>query len=230
MSSLFKELEKQIGISFKDKKLLQNAFVHRSYLNENPNFGLPSNERLEFLGDAVLELIVSHRLFQKFPNLSEGKLTALRAALVKTVSLADEAKKLNLGDFLLLSKGEEEGEGRSNPYLLANTFEALVGALYLDQGLEATSGFTKERLLYKAKEALQSGLKDAKSLFQEKAQERHSVTPSYKTFSEWGPDHNKKFRVAVFLGKKKIAEGEGKSKQIAEEDAANEALRLMGTG
>lgn len=222
-----KKIEKTLKIKLKDPKLLENAFVHRSYLNENSKFDLPSNERLEFLGDAALELIVSLYLFQKFPKLTEGELTALRAALVRTDSLADEAKKLNLGDFLLLSKGEDEGGGRNNPYLLANTFEALTGAIYLDQGLERTTAFVEERLLYKARSALQAGLKDAKSLFQEKAQETYSATPVYKTTAEWGPDHDKRFRVTALLGKKKVAEGEGKSKQLAEEDAAKKALEAM---
>lgn len=225
-----KELEKTTGIQLKDKKLLENAFVHRSYLNENPDFDLPSNERLEFLGDAVLELIVSYHLYKNYPKLTEGELTALRAALVKTESLASEAKRLEMGEHLLLSKGEEAGGGRDNPYLLANTFEALIGAFYLDQGAKAVSNFVRKELLYKTGEILKSGLKDAKSLFQEIAQEKYSITPVYKTLAEWGPDHDKHFRVGVFLKKQKMAEGEGRTKQAAEEDAANEALRITGAG
>lgn len=221
------EIEKTLGIKFRGKNLLQNAFVHRSYLNENPNFELPSNERLEFLGDAALELLVSRHLYQNYPKLAEGELTALRAALVKTESLATEAKRLGLGDQLLLSKGEEAGGGRNNPYLLANTFEALVGALYLDQGAKATDNFVKRELLYKTKGVLESGLKDAKSLFQEIAQEKYSVTPVYKTLAEWGPDHDKHFRIGVFLDKRKIAKGEGRSKQAAEENAAQKALEAI---
>lgn len=225
-----KEIERTFKLRFKNPKLLENAFVHRSYLNENPNFDLPSNERIEFLGDATLELVVSHDLFANYPKLSEGELTALRAALVKTESLATEAKRLRLGNYLLLSKGEEAGGGRDNPYLLANTFEALVGAIYLDQGIKAARGFTEKELLYKTEGILKTGLKDAKSLFQEIAQEKYSVTPAYKTLAEWGPDHDKHFRLGVFLGNQKIAEGEGQSKQAAEEEAAKEALRSLGTG
>jgi len=224
------EAEKQIGITFKDSNLLRNAFVHRSYLNENPTFNLPSNERLEFLGDAVLELTVSHHLFKNYLAFTEGELTALRAALVKTESLAAESGRLKLGDYLLLSNGEEAGGGRGNPYLLANTFEALVGAIFLDQGLQAAKNFLKKELLYKAKELYRTGLKDAKSCFQEIAQEKYSITPAYRTLSEWGPDHNKHFRVGVFLGKQKMAEGEGRSKQIAEEEAAKKALQSPGAG
>lgn len=219
-----KEFEEQIKIKFKNPNLLKNVFVHRSYLNEHPSFELPSNERLEYLGDAVLELLVSHYLFENYPKLSEGELTALRSALVKTESLASEAKRLKLGERLLLSKGEEAGGGRKNPYLLANTFEALAGAIFLDQGIETAENFVKKELLYKVQKILKTGLKDAKSLFQEIAQEKYSITPVYKTLAEWGPDHDKHFRVGVFLGKRRVAEGEGRSKQAAEEAAANEAL------
>lgn len=221
------KIEETLRISFKDKNLLQNAFVHRSYLNENPDFALSSNERLEFLGDAVLELVVSQHLFANYPKLSEGALTALRAALVKAESLAGEAKRLGLGNSLFLSKGEETGGGRSNPYLLANTFEALVGAIYLDQGIKAASDFAKKKLLYKTEDILKSGLKDAKSHFQEIAQEKYSITPAYKALAEWGPDHDKHFRVGVFLDKQKLAEGEGRSKQIAEDAAAKKALEVI---
>ncbi len=219
--------DKELKLRFSNPKLLQNTFVHRSYLNENPTFDLPSNERLEFLGDAVLEVVTSHYLFDNYPDLTEGELTALRAALVKTDSLAAEAKRLNLGGRLLLSKGEEEGGGRENPYLLANTFEALVGAIYLDQGLESARTFLKKELLPKSQKILKSDLKDAKTRFQEMAQEKQSVTPTYKTLAAWGPDHDKKFRVGVFLKKRLIAEGEGKSKQAAQEAAAKKALKLI---
>ena len=220
-------IQKRLNLKFKNPRLLENAFVHRSYLNENPDFDLPSNERLEFLGDAVLELIVSYHLYKRYPKLTEGELTALRASLVKTESLAAEAKRLKLGGYLLLSKGEEAGGGRDNPYLLANTFEALTGAFYLDRGAKAVSDFVKKKLLYKTGAILKSGLKDAKSLFQEIAQEKYSVTPTYKTLAEWGPDHDKHFRIGVFLGKRKIAEGKGRSKQTAEEEAAKAALEAI---
>lgn len=224
---MFSNESGKLDLRFKNPKILQNAFVHRSYLNENPKFALPSNERLEFLGDAVLELIVSHHLYKNYPNHTEGELTALRAALVKTESLADEARRLKLGNRLLLSKGEEEGGGRNNPYLLANTFEALVGAIFLDQDIEAARNFVKKELLYKTEDILKLGLKDAKTLFQEIAQEKYSITPSYRTLAEWGPDHDKHFRVAIFLAKRKVAEGEGKSKQAAEEEAAKSALEAV---
>lgn len=212
---------------WKNPDLLQHAFVHRSYLNENPEFPFPSNERLEFLGDAVLELIVSDFLYHRFHAFPEGELTALRSSLVKTESLATEASRLDLGKELLLSKGEEESGGRDNPYLLANTFEALVGALYLDQGLEETSKFVTKELLYKVEEALQAGLKDAKSRLQELAQARLSVTPTYRILKESGPAHAKQFLSASYLGKKKVGEGEGKSKQEAEEAAAKAALENL---
>ncbi len=224
-----KRIEKALKLKFKSQKLLQNAFVHRSYLNENPDLELPSNERLEYLGDAALELVTSRYLFENYPKLGEGEMTALRAALVRTESLAEEARRLGFGDTLLLSKGEEQGGGRDNPYLLANTFEALVGVIYLDRGLGETATFIKRELLYKTDDLIRAGLKDAKSLFQEKAQEKRSITPVYKTLAEWGPDHDKHFRVGVFLGKKKIAEGEGRNKQTAEEAAAQNALKDDGT-
>lgn len=214
-------------MKFRNPDLLEHAFVHRSYLNENPEFPFPSNERLEFLGDAVLELIVSTFLYHQFPALAEGELTALRAALVKTESLAAEAKRLGLGDNLLLSKGEEEGGGRHNPYLLANTFEALVGALYLDQGLEKTEEFINKELLYKTIETLHAGLKDAKSRLQEVAQSKFGITPTYKILKEWGLAHNRRFISGVFLGKKKMGEGEGKSKQESEEAAAKNAMQEL---
>lgn len=220
-----KELKKQLGVTFKDKQLLKNALVHRSYLNEHPEFELPSNERLEFLGDAVLELIVSHHLYQHYPNLTEGELTAFRSALVRTESLAAEAERLKLGDYLFLSKGEEAGGGRNNSYLLADTFEAIVGAVYLDQEIKIARDFVEKELLYKTEDILRSGLKDPKSLFQEIAQEKYSITPNYRTLAEWGPDHDKHFCVGVFLDKRKVAEGKGKSKQTAEEAAAKEALQ-----
>jgi len=209
---------------WKNPDLLQNAFVHRSYLNENPEFPFPSNERLEFLGDAVLELVVSNFLYHNFPALPEGEMTALRSALVKTESLAQEARRMELGAQLLLSKGEEESGGRENPYLLANTFEALVGALYLDQGLEKVEEFIQQNLLYRTQSALHAGLKDAKSRFQEFSQAHFGITPTYRVSREWGPPHERRFLCAVYLKRKKVAEGEGKSKQEAEEAAAKSAL------
>lgn len=214
-------------MKFKNPDLLEHAFVHRSYLNENPEFPFPSNERLEFLGDAVLELITSDFLYHNFPSLPEGELTALRASLVRTESLAQEARRLELGEKLLLSKGEEEGGGRNNPYLLANTFEALVGAIYLDQGLNVAKQFIQRELLYKTKDALKAGLKDSKSRFQEISQAKFGITPNYRVVKEWGLPHDRKFLSAVFLAKKKVGEGKGKSKQEAEEAAAKAALEQL---
>ena len=222
-----KKIEKILQLRFKNPDLLENAFVHRSYLNEDPDFPFPSNERLEFLGDAVLEQIVSNFLYHRFPALSEGELTALRAALVRTESLAEEARRLGLGKKLLLSKGEEAGGGRNNPYLLANTFEAVVGALYLDQGPKATEKFVTRELLYKAEELLQMGIKDPKSRLQEITQARFGVTPTYRILKEWGPAHDHRFRSGAYLKNKLIGEGEGKSKKEAEEKAARAALQRL---
>jgi len=215
----------EFDIKFKNPDLLENALVHRSYLNENPDFPFPSNERLEFLGDAVLEQVVSNYLYHNFPALPEGELTALRAALVRTESLAEESRRLGLGKKLLLSKGEEQSGGRDNPYLLANTFEAVIGAIYLDQGIEKARDFISEELLYKTEESLKSGTKDPKSKFQEVTQAKFGATPSYRVVKESGPPHHRKFVSAAYLQRKKIAEGEGKSKKEAEEAAAREALK-----
>lgn len=218
-------MESDLRVGFKNPDLLENAFVHRSYLNENPDFPFPSNERLEFLGDAVLEQIVSNFLYHSFPSLPEGELTALRAALVRTESLAEEARRLGLGKELLLSKGEEAGGGRENPYLLANTFEAVIGALYLDQGLDKTEKFVNQELLYKTEKSLQAGTKDPKSRLQEITQARFGITPSYRITEEWGPAHDHHFLSGVYLKGKKIGEGEGGSKKEAEEKAARSALQ-----
>uniref|UniRef100_A0A831YPU3 Ribonuclease 3 n=1 Tax=candidate division WWE3 bacterium TaxID=2053526 RepID=A0A831YPU3_UNCKA len=222
-----RKIEKSLGIKFRNPDLLENSFVHRSYLNENPEFPFPSNERLEFLGDAVLEQIVSDFLYHNFPALPEGELTALRAALVRTESLAEESRRLGLGKELFLSKGEETSGGRDNPYLLANTFEALIGAIYLDQGIESARKFVHRELLYKAEKSLRSGVKDPKSHLQEVSQARFGITPNYKVLKEWGPAHDHHFRTAVFLKTRKIGEGEGRSKKEAEENAAREALILF---
>lgn len=220
------KLQQKLNLRFTNKALLMNAFVHRSYLNEIKRKDLSSNERLEFLGDACLELIVSEHLYQNYPQEPEGVLTNYRAALVNTSSLAETARQLDLGRYLLLSKGEEEGGGRESEHLLANTFEALIGALYLDQGYRTTQEFVKKHLLPKLPEIIRTGAyRDAKSVFQEIAQEKTSITPHYQVLEEWGPDHDKNFRVGVFLGRKKIAEGTGSSKQKAEISAAENALK-----
>lgn len=218
-------LEKILNVTFDNKDILRTALVHRSYLNENPKFNLPSNERLEFLGDAVLELIVSDHLYETYPDSAEGELTNFRSSLVNTTSLAESSLKLGVGEFLCLSKGEEGSGGRKNQYILANTFEALLGAIYLDQGIEAASAFVHLHLIVKLPEIIEQQLyKDAKSSLQELSQDEISVTPTYRVLSENGPDHNKIFTVGVYAGSKLLAKGSGKSKQQAEQQAASTAL------
>ncbi len=225
----FRELEKKLNLQFKNKELLIQAFCHRSYLNENPGFRLPHNERLEFLGDAVLELVVSEDLYLNYPEKSEGELTSWRAALVNAKMLAEVARKLSFNDFLLLSKGEAKEEGKSRMYILANAFEAFIGALYLDQGYKASQAFIKKNLISQLPEIIEKKLyKDPKSRFQEEAQERVGITPIYKVLEEWGPDHAKHFLVGVFLGEELVAKGEGSSKQEAELEAAEHALKIKG--
>lgn len=222
------ELESKLQVTFNDKDLLQTALTHRSYLNENPSWHLPQNERLEFLGDAVLELAVTRYLYLNFEN-PEGELTSYRAALVNSIMLADAATKLNLGDFLLLSRGEAKDEGKARMYILANTFEAIIGAIYLDQGYDAAEEFIARALLSRMKEVLDKKLyRDAKSYFQEKAQEVVGITPTYEVLKEWGPDHAKNFVVGVYIGEKLVAEGEGSSKQAAQQDAAEKGLKAKG--
>lgn len=223
----FSEFETKTKIIFKDKDLLKQAFIHRSYINENPNVGFSHNERLEFLGDAVLELIVTDFLYKKYPNYAEGELTALRSALVNAIIISDVASKIGMNDFLLLSRGESKDHGKARQYILANTYEAYVGALYLDQGYDAADKFIRDTLLPKTEEIVSKKLwRDSKSLVQEKAQEYESVTPSYKVLSESGPDHDKHFTVGIFFGGSHIAEGKGKSKQEAEQKAAEAALKI----
>lgn len=225
----FAPLEKKLNIKFKNKDLLTQAFVHRSYRNENPKFKLDHNERLEFLGDAVLELVVTQYLYQKYPQKPEGELTTWRAALVNAKMLSFIAKELGLNNFLLLSRGEARELGKARQYILANTFEALVGSIYLDQGFEACRKFIENCLIKHLPEIIKKGLyKDSKSLLQEEAQERIEVTPTYEVLEEWGPDHAKHFIIGVFFGKKLIAKGEGSSKQEAEEEAAKNALEEKG--
>lgn len=224
-----KEFEKATGFEFANKKLLQMAFTHRSYLNEHKGGDLEHNERLEFLGDAVLELAVTDFLFKKFPNSTEGELTAYRAALVNTMSISEAARALNMNACLLLSKGEAKDTGRARDYILANTFEAFIGALYLDQGYTAAEQFIAQNLFAKTDEVVAKRLwQDSKSRFQECAQDKSGVTPVYKLISDTGPDHDKRFVIGVFLGEKEIALGEGKSKQEAEQMAAGNAIEKMG--
>ncbi|PIP86829.1 ribonuclease III [Candidatus Campbellbacteria bacterium CG22_combo_CG10-13_8_21_14_all_36_13] len=226
MNKNFEEFEDKIGVTFKDKELLRRAFTHRSYVNENKSVK-KHNERLEFLGDAVLELIITEYLFEKYPNKPEGELTAVRAALVNTQSISEAAKELGMNDFLLLSKGESKDVGRARQYILANVFEALLGAIYLDQGYAVAKEHISKTLFDKTDKIVDNKLwQDAKSYLQERAQEDVNITPTYKTVKEDGPDHDKHFTVSVMFDNKEIAIGMGKSKQEAEQDAARKALAL----
>ncbi len=223
----FLKLEKGIGIKFRDKDLLVQAFCHRSYLNENPKFHLDQNERLEFLGDAVLELAVTEFLYDKYPKKPEGELTSWRASLVNSESLAKTAKELDFNNFLLLSRGEAKDTGKARNFILANAFEAFIGALYLDQGYKPCQDFVEKHICTKLVEIIKQGLfKDAKSHFQEKAQEKTGITPSYKVLKESGPDHAKNFEIGVYLDQTLIAKGSGSSKQEAEVVAAANALKI----
>ena len=222
----FSKLEKKLGIDFKDKNLLAQAFCHRSYLNENPGCDLENNERLEFLGDAVLELVITEYLYQKYPKKSEGELTNWRAALVNAKMLAEVAKNLDFNDFIMLSHGEAKELGKARQYILANTFEAFTGALYLDLGYKICQDFIAKHLIKELPEIIEKGLfKDAKSNFQEEAQEIKGITPIYKVLEEWGPDHEKHFIIGVFLDNELAGKGEGSSKQEAELEAAKDALK-----
>lgn len=223
----FSDFEKKIKVLFKDKNLLKQAFIHRSYINENGSTSLSHNERLEFLGDAVLELIVTDFLYDKYPHYAEGELTALRSALVNAVIISDVASKIGMNDYLLLSKGEAKDNGKARQYILANTYEAFIGALYLDQGYEVANKFIWKTLLPKTEEIVNKKLwRDAKSLVQERAQEFVSVTPAYKVLHQSGPDHDKHFTIGIYFGPNLIAEGKGKSKQEAEQKAAENALKV----
>ncbi len=225
MEEKFKEFEKKIGVEFKDLNLLVQAFCHRSYLNENPDFDLGQNERLEFLGDAVLELVVTSYLYFKYPEETEGKLTTWRAALVNTKEIGDTANELGFEKFLLLSKGEKSEKGKARLCILANTFEAFIGALYLDRGYEEADVFIKKYLISRLEKIIDEGsYRDPKSELQEKIQEKSNITPHYEVIKENGPDHRKNFVIGVFVGKKKIGEGKGNSKKEAEEEAAKQAL------
>lgn len=223
-----KKLRDILGVSFKNEELLHQAFIHRSYINENPAKGLNHNERLEFLGDAVLELAVTDYLYKNYPN-SEGDLTSWRAALVNTQIMALIADELGLNDFLYLSRGEAKDTGKARQAILANTLEAVIGALYLDQGYEPADKFITKYILSKLPKIIKEKLyRDSKSLFQESAQEKEGITPIYKVLSETGPDHDRHFNIGVFLGSDLIASGEGSSKQEGEQAAATAALHKKG--
>ncbi len=225
----FSTFEAAAGLSFKDKELLKQAFTHRSYLNENREGGLSHNERLEFLGDAVLELAVTEHLYAKYPDQTEGDLTAFRAALVNAVTLSGVARDIGVNDYLRLSKGEAKDTGRAREIILANAMEAIIGAIYLDQGYDAAKYFISKTLFGLIDKIVEDkAWIDAKSLFQERVQSEESVTPAYKTMREEGPDHSKRFTVGVYIGNTQIAEGRGPSKQEAEQDAARKALERKG--
>jgi len=223
----FSKFEKSIGVNFKDKSLLKQAFTHRSFLNEHRDVELGHNERLEFLGDAVLELIVTEYLYFKYPENNEGELTSYRSALVNATTLSDAASKIGMNDYLLLSKGEAKDIGRARQIILANTMEAFIGATFLDQGYETAKYFISNNIFNLIEKIVENKTwLDAKSKFQEQAQDHESITPLYKTIREEGPDHDKKFTVAVYLDSSKVAEGEGRSKQEAEQAAASNALKV----
>lgn len=218
-------VEKIVGHTFTDKNLITSAITHRSYLNEHREAHWDHNERLEFLGDAVLELVITHFLFEKYPEKPEGELTAVRAALVNTVSLSAASEKLGVNEYLLLSKGESKDMGRARAYILANAFEAFVGAMYMDAGYEVAKEFIGKNLFALTEEIVEKRLwQDPKSRFQEMSQEHHSVTPTYTTLETVGPDHDRTFTIGVFLGKEKVATGVGRSKQEAEQAAAEAAI------
>lgn len=224
MADKFSELESKIGFNFKDKDLLLTALTHRSYLNENTSWELDHNERLEFLGDAVLELVVTEYLYKNYPN-PEGEMTNWRAALVNANILSKITAEFDLNDYILLSRGEAKDTGRARQYILANAIEALIGAIFLDQGYDPCEKFIRRFILKELPTIIAKRLyRDAKSLFQEMAQDKVGITPTYEVLEEWGPDHARNFRVGVFLEKEQAGQGQGPSKQEAQQMAAEDAL------
>jgi ribonuclease-3 len=224
------KLEEILKVKFKNSDLLKQALTHRSYLNEHPALKMEHNERLEFLGDAVLELIVTENLYENYPGNPEGEMTNWRAALVNAKMLSEIGKELKLDDFLFLSRGEAKDKNqKARGYIIANAMEAVIGAIYLDLGWEATKKFILENVLIQLPNILKHKLYiDGKSRFQEMAQDKVGVTPSYQVISESGPDHNKKFIIGVYLDEELVAEGEGTSKQEAQMDAAEKGLVVKG--
>ena len=221
------EFARKINIKFKDIKLLEKALTHRSYINEHGGSYWDHNERLEYLGDAVLELVVSKHLYNKFPKEKEGILTAYRAALVNTQTISKASKKIGVNDYLRLSKGEARDTGRARDFILADVFEAIIGAIYLDQGYDVAEEFIAKNIFYLTEEVIEKRLwQDSKSYFQEKAQEIVGITPVYKLKKEEGPDHNKIFLVGAYLGDEFVADGKGVSKKEAEQVAARKSLEL----
>jgi ribonuclease-3 len=221
----YQKFSEIIGVQFKDISLLREAFTHRSYLNEHRGTSMRHNERLEFLGDAVLELVMTEYLYAKYPDEPEGRLTAYRSALVNTNSIASAATAWNMNEYLLLSRGEAKDMGRARQYILANTFESVIGAIFLDQGYETAKNFIARSLFNRLDEVVGKRLwQDSKSRFQEESQERTGITPNYVVQKETGPDHDKRFDVAVYIGSELVASGVGASKQDAEQAAALSAL------
>ena len=222
------ELQKKIGIEFKNTDILLQALTHRSYLNENPSWHLDHNERLEFLGDAVLELVVTDYLYKNYSN-PEGELTNWRAAIVNAVILSKICGKFDLNDYILLSRGEAKDTGRARQFILANAIEALIGAIYLDQGYEKAEEFIQRFVIVELPEIIEQKLyRDPKSKLQEEAQDKVGLTPTYEVLKEWGPDHARNFEVGVFLGQEMAGKGEGLSKQEAQQMAAEDALKKKG--
>jgi len=218
------ELQNKISVEFKNKDLLREALTHRSYVNENENWKLDHNERLEFLGDAVLELIITEHLFKSFKE-PEGVLTSWRAALVNANMLSQISLKFDLNTYLYLSRGEAKDTGKARQYILANAIESLIGAIYLDQGYGTTEKFIQKFILTELSSIIEKKLyRDAKSRFQEEAQDKIGTTPTYEVLKEWGPDHAKNFEIGVYLGDELIGKGEGLSKQEAQQKAAEDAL------
>ncbi|OWK27095.1 MAG: ribonuclease III [Parcubacteria group bacterium GW2011_GWA2_38_13b] len=221
-------LESVLGVVFKEKKILEESLTHRSYINEHPKRGLNHNERLEFLGDAVLELVVTEYLYKKYDK-PEGELTNWRASLVNAEMLGDLAYELGIDRFIMVSRGEHRDNGKARHYILADALEAIIGAMYLDQGYEKCQNFITKYLLIKLSGIIKNKLyRDSKSLFQEASQDKLSITPSYYVLREWGPDHAKRFEIGLFLEEEQIAIGEGSSKQEAEQDAAKKGLVVKG--
>jgi ribonuclease-3 len=226
MKNKLKGFQQKIGIKFDNVKTLENVFIHRSYLNEHKNFALPSNEKMEFLGDSVLSLITSVYLYRNYPDLYEGDYTEIKSAIVKTESLAEAAKELSMGDYLYLSRGEEQGKGRENKNILADSFEALIGAIFLDRGFDEAYRFVidhlfKTKLDYIVDNKLYLA---SKSKLQELIQAKYKTTPAYKVLEEKGPEHKRVFKVGVFFDSRKLGTGTASSKKEAEELAAKIAF------
>lgn len=225
------EFQNSIGVTFNDLDLLKQALTHRSFINEQPEAELEDNERLEFLGDAVLDFVAADMLYRRFPEMDEGELTRLRSALVRTEALAALAQECNIGAYIYIGKGEESSGGRTRTNNLCRAFEAVIGAIYLDQGLAAVESFLTPRLTRLQSEVIAEALdKDARSRLQEWSQAHLSITPSYRLLSSSGPDHNKEFQIEVLIGDRVVATGTGRSKQAAAQSAAQAALTVVRAG